>query len=1389
MKSTNHYSMQKRVTHAKAFFFLALGLIIAKSGYADINKGVSGKRLQSPTAVADEGCAPATAQTDLDINNVRAKILNGGDMWWDLVSNARYEVPINSKKHSLFASSLWIGGIDAGGQLKVAAQTYRQTGNDFWPGPLDNNATVTQQTCLDYDRHWKITKREVQDFVAFRNGSGPQGYTENNIPDAVRTWPGNSPYGYSANDPFLAPYEDVNGDNTYNINDGDYPRYDLSNSGGGNCSGFLFGDQTIFWVFNDKGNIHTETSAPAIGIEVRAQAFAFSTSDEINNMTFYQYEVLNKSSFRLTDCYFAYWVDPDVGCATDDIVGCDVNLGLGIAYNSQDVDCPNGDNTYGNRPPAVGIDFFLGPKADPNGLDDTVTYNGTGYNDGIIDNERLGMEKFMIFRNNSTPQGNPFNATHFYNYVRGLWKDGTPLVYIGNGYGYGSGTPCNFAVPGTSDPDNPANWVMAVPDDWRMVQSAGPFSLDPGAVNYVTTGAVWAQSPTGGAQNSVALLRSADIKAQALFDNCFRVLNGPDAPDLTYQELDRELLLYLTNSKTSNNFKELYREKDPTIVGVPEDQKFYRFQGYQVFQLKSSTVSVTDLLNPDVSRLVAQCDYRDGVSRLINFDFDPALGANVPKEMVNGNDSGIVHSFRFTTDAYTPGTKLVNFKKYYYTVVAYAYNNYKTFNPADPNALDGQKLPYKAGRLNIKTYTLIPHSPAVESGGLSAQSVFGSSPEVTRIEGQGNGGNNVDLNDATINTIVNAGPSASFRNITYASGKSPIGVKVIDPLNVPKGTFTLKMMSKCYYPVGMPTDSSASLQTAKLRDTIVSLNSSVLALTGTNSTGKVFRRVKNIPAALDSARWVLTGTIGSDTKTIVSDTSLVVQYEQIIPEWGLSIKTGQVSNAGSNSETDNNGYITSSITFSDDSKRWLSFVQDVDGPLEENWIRSGVYQHPGSDPGPVYYDDYPGFDDNQVYENVVSGGFAPYRLCATEPFGPAYSNGTVFSPVNTPNPFYANLLTNLPGVNIVLTADKSKWTRCPVFEATDEIALAEGRTPKLNLRSRKSVDKEGRSDTSADTSASTTDPTSPNYIGRTGMGWFPGYAINVETGERLNMGFSEYSWLLGENGTDMIWNPTSTRSVNFSPRLGGVHCIYVFNHNFDVLQNPPGTLPAPSAMPAYDAGSYLFKKLSTTTLPTFSLQKQQVFRDCAWVGYPLLSENHSLLETDVTIRIRVNKSFGRYYSSRDRIKTATTVSWDVNNAQKASSPQNDDFPMYGFSTEGLETMTNQAGIAKNALEMINVIPNPYYAYSEYETSQLDNRVKIINLPQKCTVSIYTVSGKLIRRITKDDNATTFIDWDLKNQANIPIASGLYLIHVNVPDVGEKVIKWFGAMRPVDLDSF
>ena len=107
---------------------------------------------------------------DLDINNVRCRLLGAGDFWWDLQNDAKYEIPKVDPStgtipvSSSFAGALWVGGIDAGGQLKIAAQTYRQSGNDFWPGPLDNDGTIEEATCNAYDRHWKVNRTEIDDF-------------------------------------------------------------------------------------------------------------------------------------------------------------------------------------------------------------------------------------------------------------------------------------------------------------------------------------------------------------------------------------------------------------------------------------------------------------------------------------------------------------------------------------------------------------------------------------------------------------------------------------------------------------------------------------------------------------------------------------------------------------------------------------------------------------------------------------------------------------------------------------------------------------------------------------------------------------------------------------------------------------------------------------------------------------------------------------------------------------------------------------------------------------------------------------------------------------------------------------------------------------------------
>ncbi|MFZ4463435.1 MAG: hypothetical protein ACOYN5_06285, partial [Bacteroidales bacterium] len=69
------------------------------------------------------GCSPSSSFEWLDVNNVRARINAGGDMWWDLPggTGSKYYIPKNGSATSMFSGSLWIGGLDINNQLKLAA--------------------------------------------------------------------------------------------------------------------------------------------------------------------------------------------------------------------------------------------------------------------------------------------------------------------------------------------------------------------------------------------------------------------------------------------------------------------------------------------------------------------------------------------------------------------------------------------------------------------------------------------------------------------------------------------------------------------------------------------------------------------------------------------------------------------------------------------------------------------------------------------------------------------------------------------------------------------------------------------------------------------------------------------------------------------------------------------------------------------------------------------------------------------------------------------------------------------------------------------------------------------------------------------------------------------
>jgi hypothetical protein len=109
-----------------------------------------------------------------------------------------------------------------------------------------------------------------------------------------------------------------------------------------------------------------------------------------------------------------------------------------------------------------------------------------------------------------------------------------------------------------------------------------------------------------------------------------------------------------------------------------------------------------------------------------------------------------------------------------------------------------------------------------------------------------------------------------------------------------------------------------------------------------------------------------------------------------------------------------------------------------------------------------------------------------------------------------------------------------------------------------------------------------------------------------------------------------------------------------------------------------------------------------------------------------------------------------------------------------FNTSEVAFVTDDQATAEAALEMIGAVPNPYMGASEYETVNTDRIVRFVNIPDLATIRIYTVAGALVK--TFQDVTGPSVDWDLTTSNNLPVASGMYLVHVDVPDVGERVLK-------------
>ncbi len=450
---------------------------------------------------------PFSTRDSVDINKLNAQLAVHGDMWWvPSPYGPGVEFPKHSGKYIGFASAVWMSGYDAANQLHVSAQMYRQTGNDYWPGPLDAAGNLSYATSLNWAKIWKVTRADIQAFRAMTS------HTTASTPAAILTWPasGNTYAAGNAGAALtipagidLAPFVDLNGNGIYEPLSGEYPD--------------VKGDQTLWYVFSDNGPSHNETNGAPLKVEVQMMAYGYNRGTAIDNVIYYEYKVKNRSANNYHDFRISQFADLDLGYYHDDFIGFDSARRLGIMYNGSCADGADAGfpvNSYGMGQPVVGVTIVEQPG------DVCGSYTPAGC--------------FDYFNNDNGIVGNPTTDTQYNNYMRAKLRNGSHFTndFAGPGIsskGFGSGAPVNYVF--TGDLADTTQWSELAsgnpPGDRKFLLTSNDFSLSAGQTQKMVIALL--VTDTGVAAGG-GCLHPSFPHIRALADTAWRAYCNPPAP-------------------------------------------------------------------------------------------------------------------------------------------------------------------------------------------------------------------------------------------------------------------------------------------------------------------------------------------------------------------------------------------------------------------------------------------------------------------------------------------------------------------------------------------------------------------------------------------------------------------------------------------------------------------------------------------------------------------------------------------------------------------------------------------------------------------------------------------------------------------------------------------
>lgn len=1198
-----------------------------------------------------QDCRPSTFETDFRPNNVSSKIWLGGEL---TTMNGGYRIVSGECNNidypsTVFASTLWMGGTTSDGITRVAGTTYRGQNDEFdwYPGPLDEEGKTIQTNCANWDRTFEIRAEDIILLTSNYENNIFIGTDCSKIPQSVKYWPakGNpywrEKYEFDLPNQVLATFYDYDKDGLYDPCKGDIPSLDfVSDDDSEKKPDYIintFPSQLLFWIINDNGGPHWLTSGDALRMELHLYAYGYKGEKDIDNTSFFHIRSIYKGELDLDNTFISLWLDPDLGCYTDDYMGTDTLQDMMYVYNQDAVDgtngvfCPSNIKTFGDKIPIMGFQLI-------EGLKDTK--------DGILND--IGMTSTMILSNGSVgspeppttdPEGSDIS---FYNIMNGLWKTGDAVTKGGTGYNLASTDSIKYFF--TDPPDDPNGWSMCTANigfgDRRILMSSGGnVKMKKGDVNDIVLAYIYQPSSILPCP-SIKPLQSIAKKVKILHNNRYKFTEGPDAPEVSYKAKNNKIVLKLNNDFPGSNNKNLgYSSK---VDGV---DAFYKFEGYKVYQHSEACFGSSAYENINLSKLILQYDLQNEVDDIYNWEDDGYQFNKILK--VSGNNAGVPDSIVIDYD-YLNDKELVNGETYYYEVIAYGHNNYMDYDSITDK---GQKQAYIEGTGHRKLYKITPLLQN-ENDDLGVQIIRLKGELVSRF-------NQLQPEFDPFTFDFNNGVVDD--TITYKQGFGPFSVSIEDET---------KIDTSILYKININGnfDNGSS---------ICSYTDSTLTYEVINDkTGEIL-----IPQSLVNGKNdILLDEIGLKLNIHFNDDPTI--YKDQTGNFNIRYK-------------DDNGV------------KWFNSLKNNVNPIKSN--EENILD-PVEDLAK---------DKSSLDLEINNYGFFPF---VNSKFTENQENKFYVSPTSSPahSVFASSLgdinLKELNNVQLVLTSDKSKWSRCIVVEGCSSFFTENGifntldGSKMLETRSTPSIDKNGN----------------PDNSGTNGFSWFPGYAYDIEKGERLNIFFAENTCFRDLPGyettsTDMIFNPndvTIDESTNDFRKyiVGGHHFIYVTRQKYDECQQL----------------SIGLKK------GTNNFSKRNSLAAISWTSVPVLNKGQNLLPieqglipNDVVVDLRTTNSF-----TREKFVT------DITKITNCNSEPDDPSYLLKIGKKSFTNAVKNIALYKDLIQIKSGV----------------NHFSVANLNAQSQIEVLNINGTILESYqTKNPS----FHW----QADNNISTGMYIVTV------------------------